>query len=252
MEIMGNIGGGIGLYYGKQYENKRGVKFKILEYVNRQKVKIVFEEPFVHTKWVEAKHIRNGFSIRSPYEKLILGVGCLGEGVYNSKNSADAYSVWHNMLKRCYSKAFQGRHPSYVGCTVCEEWLNFQVFAEWYYNHESYGFGYDLDKDLLVDGNRVYSPEFCCMLPKNINTAISKQGSLDNGFPIGVKRDSLNRFRADCSAQSGSGYIGCFTSIEDAHKAYVKVKKQTIIDLAEKWKYLVAVDVYESLKGWEV
>lgn len=252
MEIMGNIGGGIGLYYGKHYENKRGVKFKILDYVNKQKVKIVFEEPFVHTKWVEAKHIRNGFGIRSPYEKLILGAGCLGEGVYNSKNSVDAYSVWHNMLKRCYSKAFQGRHPSYVGCTVCDEWLNFQVFAEWYYNHESYGFGYDLDKDLLVDGNRIYSPEFCCMLPEELNVFISKRGNSENGLPTGVQRQGVDTFRADFGRFGRSHYIGAFNNIDDALIAYKKAKRGVFLELTEKWKYLVAVDVYESILNFEV
>ena len=42
MEIMGNIGGGIGLYYNKDYENKRGVKFRIEKYVNKQKNKNSF------------------------------------------------------------------------------------------------------------------------------------------------------------------------------------------------------------------
>lgn len=252
MEIMGNIGGGVGLYYGKVYENKRGVKFKILEYVNRQKVKIVFDEPFIHTKWVSAKHIRNGFGIKSPYEKLQLGVGYLGEGIYNSKNSVDAYSVWQNMLKRCYSDVFQDRHPSYVGCTVCEEWHNFQNFAEWYYNHESYGLGYDLDKDLLVRGNKVYSPDTCCMLPEEINVFITKKGSDKNGLPTGVKPQGVNTFRADFGRFGRSNYIGAFDNVEEALAAYKKVKRQAFLELTEKWKYLVAVDVYESLLNFEV
>lgn len=252
VEIIGNVGGGIGLYFNKYYENKRGVKFKIVEYLNKQRVKILFEEPFIHTKWVESKHIRNGFGIRSPYEKLTLGVGYMGEGVYSSKNSPDSYSIWANMLKRCYSEVFQNRHPSYKGCTVCEEWHDYQVFAEWYVSHNSYGLRYDLDKDLLLEGNRVYSPETCCMIPEEINIAIAKQGNSANGLPIGIQRQGVSTFRADYAGLKGDRYIGAFSSIGEALAAYKKAKKGYILELAEKWKYLVSLEVYESLLSLEI
>ena len=251
-EIIGIIGGGIGLFYGRTYENKRGVKFKVVEYLGKQKTKIVFEEPFTHYKWVEAKHIRNGFGIRSPYEKLCLGVGYLGEGIYNMSNSKDAYSIWTNMLMRCYSDVFQTRHPSYKGCTVDSDWHNFQVFAEWYYSHESYGLGYHLDKDLLEYGNREYSEHSCCMLPQVLNVLISKQGNLNNGFPIGVKRQGFNSFRVDLQYGDKNAYLGAFDSVEKAQAVWKDAKIAKIKELAEEWKYLVTVDVYESLINLEV
>ena len=41
------------------------------------------------------------------------------------------YSRWASMLERCYSKSLLEKYPSYIGCSVCEEWLIF-VFQ---YNH---------------------------------------------------------------------------------------------------------------------
>lgn len=252
MEIIGNLGVGTGLYYNKYYENVRGVKFKIVRYESKKKTRIMFEKPFIHYKWVESKHIRNGRGIRSPYEKLCLGVGYLGEGFYNSKNSKDAYSIWTNMMKRCYSESFQKRHPSYRGCTVHPDWHNFQLFAEWYYNHESYGMGYMLDKDLLEYGNREYSPLSCCMIPRILNVLISKQGNLKNGLPVGVRKQGINTFRADLQFGDRNKYLGAFKTKEQALATWRDAKRGKIKEVAEEWKYLVAVDVYESLINLEV
>lgn len=76
------------------------------------------------------------------------------------------------MIERCYDPKYQDRSPTYIGCSVDNEWLNFQNFAEWLTNHDYYNLGYDLDKDLLTKGSKIYSPLHCSLIPSEINVAI--------------------------------------------------------------------------------
>ena len=247
LEVLGRDGKPIGLYYGVIYKTLSGTDFKIVKYFDRSKVEIQFLTARGNTKYVEAKHIRNGKGIRDPYVPIVNGVGYMGEGIYDSKNSKDAYSVWSNMMKRCYSDLIHKKHPSYKGCSVCKEWHNFQTFAEWFYSHESYGLGYHLDKDLLVKGNRVYSANTCSMIPREINLAITDSNRGSEGLPCGVKRQGSSTYRVDISRWGRGKYLGAYETVELAEDAYNKAKSSYIKDVAEKWKYLVTVDVYESL-----
>lgn len=37
------------------------------------------------------------------------------------------YRAWANMLKRSYSKSYQEKNPTYLGCSVSEEWNRFLI-----------------------------------------------------------------------------------------------------------------------------
>lgn len=76
------------------------------------------------------------------------------------------------MMNRCYGDKHKYSQYSYKGCTVCEEWHNYQNFAKWYednyYNCEE---ELELDKDIIIYGNKLYSPETCLFVPKLVNTS---------------------------------------------------------------------------------
>ena len=98
-----------------------------------------------------------------------------------------AYSRWGSMLERCYSKNKMLRHPSYKDVTVCEEWLNFQNFAEWYENtfpKHIKDIKFHLDKDLLQQGieDKIYSPNTCIWLPQKINNFIHNKNNKYTGL----------------------------------------------------------------------
>lgn len=103
-------------------------------------------------------------------KKTIYGLGTndLDEKVFGMKS----YRVWRGVLQRCSGNLDNNRYPTYRGCAVCDEWRLFSVFKKWF--DENYIEGYELDKDILVKGNRVYSPETCCFVPKEINVLFSK------------------------------------------------------------------------------
>lgn len=87
------------------------------------------------------------------------------------------YAIWKDMFRRCYSKAVHKVFPSYIGCEVCERWNNFEVFCDdikWLPNYDLWlQGGYHLDKDFIVDGCTIYSPETCMFVDCGANGKLS-------------------------------------------------------------------------------
>ena len=72
------------------------------------------------------------------------------------------YSVWSNMLKRCYDKSTQQKQKSYMTITVCEEWHTFSTFRLWMKTQDWKN--KQIDKDLIVLSSKFYSPLTCCFI----------------------------------------------------------------------------------------
>ena len=49
------------------------------------------------------------------------------------------YTVWTSMLKRCYSKKSLERNQSYIGTSVCSEWLSATAFKKWMEQQDWHG-----------------------------------------------------------------------------------------------------------------
>lgn len=103
----------------------------------------------------------------------VCGIGYVGNGEYVTKKNGvhtTAYNKWHGILERCYSLKARAKHPTYSDCSMCDEWLNFQVFAKWFYdNYPNDGVKYNIDKDIKVKGNRIYSPDTCLFVTPEDN-----------------------------------------------------------------------------------
>lgn len=164
------------------------------------------------------------------------------------------YVVWISMLQRCYDERFRHKYPTYAGCTVAEEWHDFQIFAEWLNNQEFYIEGYHLDKDLLVRGNKIYSPETCTMLPRCLNTMLTDSAASRGIYPIGVYLDknNNNRFKARVSISGKSKYLGSFDCPQEAHKAYIFAKEESVKSEAVRWKNKIEDRAYQALLDWRV
>lgn len=117
----------------------------------------------------QASHLKAG-AIKDPHYPSVLGVGFFGEGDYSAKTHPVAYQAWRNMLVRCYCDKYQLKNPTYKGCSVDDEWHNFQNFAEWLEkNNPRNTKKLELDKDIKVDGNKVYSSETCLLVTRAEN-----------------------------------------------------------------------------------
>jgi hypothetical protein len=178
-------------------------------------------------------------------------VGTLGEGKYVSRINSirtKEYIAWDAMLQRCYDPKLHKRHPSYKDCIVCEEWLNFQNFAEWFNNN--YIEGCQLDKDLLVKDNKLYSPETCCFVPQEVNLSLIKPMN-KRIYPLGVYKHH-NKFVAHVKENKISKYKGIFSTITEAANCYKEEKEKQLIQLAIKYTDVLSKDAYTALINYKI
>jgi hypothetical protein len=139
---------------------------------------------------------------------------------------------WRNMIERCYSEYFLNRRPTYRGCSVCEEWLTFSKFKVWMEKQDWEG--KELDKDILVKENKVYSPETCCFVTKSTNNFMHENNSRRGDYAIGVSAYK-NKLQASCKNPiTGDGeHLGYFTDEMSAHLAWKKRKHELACQLAD-------------------
>lgn len=239
---------------GKRFENKQGDWCTIIEYISATKIVIEFDGYPDNLKQVAVAALKNG-SFKNNYKPTIYGKGYIGDGKYqgSKKDGTDfVYGIWNNMLARNYDPYTQSKQPAYIGCSVCDEWLCFQNFADWYMNHQNYGLGYNLDKDLLGRDNRVYSPETCTMLPPELNVMISGSTSSKNGMPLGVGKIDKGYTARLNKGKEGREYLGYYKTAEEAHKVYVEAKERYVKNKALEWANRIEWKAFVALMNWTV
>ena len=184
-------------------------------------------------------------------EPIMCGVGYRGSENVDCKS--ESYLKWHDMLVRCYNEKFHERQPQYIGCTVCEEWLNYSNFKVWYNQHKINGMSLDLDKDILFKGNKVYSPETCCFVPHAINTLFLGKKADRGDYPIGVSYEKdKKKFRAAMAFMGKQIKLGTFDIVDSAFARYKEYKEDFIQDLAERYKDEIPDKVYEAMMNWKI
>lgn len=190
-------------------------------------------------------------------KKLVCGVGVFDEGTYKGWSNGSAtqeYVTWNSMLNRACSQREKLRNKTYESCTVDVRFLSFQYFAEW--ANDQVGFsveGYDLDKDILVKGNKEYCPDLCVFVPRHINTFLLKREISRGEYPIGVHfHTGSNRFMARCWVEGKRKYLGSFVSCEDAFVAYKTAKEAEAVRLANLYADVVDKRVMSALLNFKV
>ena len=235
---------------GDIFITNQGCRAKVVEYISYKKILIEFDDEHKHRMYTYATNLKKG-QVSNPFYRSIYGVGYIGFGQFNvavNRKATYEYLIWKAMLQRCYSDVRHEIDPTYKNCTVCDEWHNFQVFAEWYTNHEFYGLGYQLDKDLLIDGNKVYSPETCSLVPSPINNLFLDSGAKRGEYPIGVhysKRDNV--FVARLNINGRKTHLGHFDSPIKASEAYQKAKKEYVKQKALEWQNRIDERLFNAL-----
>ena len=213
-------------------------------------------------------------AIKPLFQPSVSGVGFVGQGRFvpksyklaGDKEYADAriFAYWQRMITRCYNEKEQSK-PSgraYIGCSVREDWHNFQNFAEWAYKKPQAWFMegdkiWELDKDSLVEGNKVYRADRCTFLPPELNTFFS-DSTWSKDCPRGVNyikpasTNSKEGWIARCNMNGERKYLGYFNDPMTAFYKYKDVKESYAEVLAEKYKGRIEDDVYLRLRNFKV
>jgi len=185
--------------------------------------------------------------------------------MYIKVNNQLAYKHWNTMLKRSKSKRL-----AYQDITICDEWKIYNNFEKWF--EENYytvpNERMEVDKDILIKGNKIYSPSTCIFVPQTINGLFemkshktvshhfpNKVQSPTNEFlPTGVTwRKDRHKYRA--SLNLGSQIVknlGHYDTIEEAFIVYKQAKEQRIKDVAEEYKPYIPNKLYEAMINWEI
>jgi hypothetical protein len=195
--------------------------------------------------------INNG-KVRNPNSLIptLCGIGYMGIGKFNSDYVY--YSVWHHMMQRCYDKITQLNQPTYIGCSVDPIWHNFQNFCEWCEDPiNGYIEGFDLEKDILLKGNKVYGPETCCLVPNEINILFIKKDLKRGNLPIGVSL-SGKKFKTQLSINGIVKYLGTFNTIQEAFGCYKFNKEKLIKQKTDIHKHHITEKVYQALYNYQV
>lgn len=186
----------------KIYTSKNHGNFKIVEYISSRNIEIEFI--FTGFKMRTKSYCIDTGGVKDLLSPSVYGVGFIGVGNKKPMHNKESYQTWRSMLSRCYNPHYQKANNSYKGVSVCDEWHNFQNFTKWF--DENYIKGHQLDKDIRVIGNRVYSAAACSFVSGKTNTikAHAKTYELLNPKGSPVKVFNMAQFCRDKSLNSGA------------------------------------------------
>lgn len=191
--------------------------------------------------------------IKNPYDKCLYGIGAIGYGKFKVKESTNGrytqeYTAWVNMLKRCYYKKQTALNSAYLDkCVVCDEWLIFQNFAHWFENHKyPVNERLHVDKDIKNPCCKIYSPENCLLVPQRLNMLFLNIPN-NKGLPNGIRKTKNGSF----SAKYNSIELGSYPTLEEAYHIYSIRKKQEIIKIANEYKNIIPIEVYNAIISYK-
>ena len=212
---------------GVVIKNISGLQMKCIEYYNSSNISVEFENGYV------VHNVQWGNFIRGRVKD---------KSITTTKDGklSKEYYTWIHMLDRCCNEKIKKQKPTYKDCICCDEWLSYENFYEWLHGQENFDIWSKLswsaiDKDILVKGNKIYSPETCCLVPINVNSLFVKQDINRGDLPIGVfmRNGKYNAYCANPLLNKKAMLIGSYDNKEDAFLCYKHYKENLIKQIAD-------------------
>ena len=231
-------------YIGTKGKNHQGYEMEVIEYNTYDNIKVHFLPPYEGIINSRMGAFKDG-GIINPFAPSVCGVGIRGikyPTVYkeHSRDHLPEYTTWMNMMKRCYNEKEKERCPTYKDVTSDERWIYYENFYEWLHGQQNYKQlvqqnDVNLDKDILIKGNKIYGPDTCVLVPRKINNLILKSKSIRGKYPIGVQYYPKNKkFGAVEGSRKNTNFLGLYKTPEEAFVAYKQFKEQRIKDMAKE------------------
>lgn len=249
---------------GDTFQSTSCNTFTIIGVKNQENITIKFNDVQGYQVVPSSQTIRNG-RVKNPYFPRLFNKGYFGVGLYKARivsssvnsKSTDEYRAWVNMLSRCYDPNYittKAGHGCYSGVKVIDEWLNFQVFAEWYCvklaesQLKSPETKFVLDKDLLSPDVKIYSPETCCLIPEQLNIALVNRLSLNKTRKLSVMRKCKNgTYSVTISLNKKLTTFSGYKTEKECFDLYLSNKEKELNNSIEKYKSSLDEKVYLAL-----
>ena len=236
------------MYLGETRKNNKGSIMKIIKANNVDDIYVEFQDDHRYVRQTTYGNFKNG-CVSNPFYPTVCGIGYKGVGRFYTNHNCPEYVSWKDMLERCYSEKDKNEHQSYFGISkVCNEWLNYQAYADWYEKNK-----YDinerlhLDKDILFPGNKIYSPYHCLLVPQRINMLFTNRTN-DKGLPNGIRYTDSGKY----SAKYGCIELGTYSTLEEAYSIYSNAKEAKIKETADNYKDIIPKKLYDALYNYKV
>jgi len=164
------------------------------------------------------------------------------------------YRLWANMIKRCFYQKYKQKKPTYNDVTCSKDWLSMTKFIEDVSQMKGFSLdGWELDKDIIQKGNKLYSKDTCCFVPLEVNLLLVKCDNSRGEYPVGVCFDKYaGKFKAQLTINGKVKHLGRFNTAEQAFQVYKLAKEAQIKAVADKWKDLLDERVFQALMTYEV
>lgn len=244
-------------YIGNSYDTNESGVVTVVGYEGHKKVLIRFQDDT--EIYCRAGDLLNG-EVWNPMQPSSYNGSFFGQGPYmyykeGTRKKSKEYGYWTGIFYRCFNEKALARKPSYRDVSVCQEWHNFQEFAEWC--QWQVGFeneDWQLDKDLIGKKSKLYGPENCCFVPREINMALVLQERSRGQLPIGVTAagNKGSKYRAQWCDGTGQKYSPVLSDPMQCFYIYKENKENYMKSLAKKWSGQIDERAEYSLQTYVV
>lgn len=237
---------------GEKFTHKVYGEYTIVDYQDALTVTVEFESGYRTT--TSYYQVKRGSGFRDRFKTTKSLIGDISTLNMSNDDIKRAYRLWYGVLSRCSNVGNSKIHPRYQDVVCGADFLTFVDFANWCDNQSGFRKnGYEIDKDIIKKGNRTYTGEFCCFVPKYINTLIISNNAIRGDLPVGVSEQNGGYTVKVSRPKLGlKRHVGFFKDYKEAFLAYKKAKESYIKAVAELYKDEIDVNVYESLYNFSI
>lgn len=234
--------------FGTQFPTKSSGVCTVIKYENARNIYVMFEDGTI-TK-VTGGNLCSG-SINNPNRPTVFGFGINDVKLMDFTDKR--YVLWHSIIRRAYSEVYHKNKPSYEDVRVSEDWRRLSNFIKDIEKFPNFDMvvseNWELDKDVLGDGKKLYSKDTCCFIPRELNTLFTREST--KGLKTGVSYNKrLGKFVSSINKGNGSKHIGVFKTEDEAHSVYCKEKQKHLDSLILKYDDKLPQNVKFKLKDW--